>query len=285
MRASTNNEAENYLAHHPSTPALAVDFPEERMAATFTTLQHDLTRLGIAPGALLMVHAGVRSLGPVTGGVNTILQALFATLTPTGTLCAYLDFEPFYDTGTPIEDTPVFDKRLAHAARDHGILHETFRNWPGTLRSDHPDAGVAAHGPLAHHITRDHPFQYGYGPGSPLERIAHLQGQVLMLGAPLDTITLLHYAEHLARIPHKRTVRYRRRMPTPTGPAWVDFEEYDTSEPVHPALPENCFEQIARAYLAAGHGRTARVAQAPAYLFDGAHLVAFAVRWLEEFPY
>jgi hypothetical protein len=36
----------------------------------------------------------------------------------------------------------VFDKRIAHAARDHGILHEAMRTWPGARRSDHPDAGV-----------------------------------------------------------------------------------------------------------------------------------------------
>ena len=63
------------------------------------------------------------------------------------------------------------DKRVAHAARDHGVLHETLRNWPGALRSDHPDAGVVAIGPLGEWITKDHPFQYGYGTASPLEKV------------------------------------------------------------------------------------------------------------------
>ena len=40
---------------------------------------------------------------------------------------------------------------------------------PEALRSDHPDAGVVAIGPMAQWITADHPFQYGYGEGSPFE--------------------------------------------------------------------------------------------------------------------
>ena len=112
-----------------------------------------------------------------------------------------------------------------------------------------------------------------------------------MLGAPLDTITLLHHAEHLADIPGKRVVRYRRLMPSPDGPRWVDFEEFDTAEPVHASLPANCFERIAQDFLAAhppheaaaGLGpRAGRVAQADTYLFPAPELVRFAVRWIED---
>ena len=58
------------------------------MPATRETLIHDLKCLGVQPDELLMVHASVRSLGPVTGGVNVIVQALFEAVGTTGTLCA-----------------------------------------------------------------------------------------------------------------------------------------------------------------------------------------------------
>lgn len=251
-------------------------------AATRSSLRADLARLGVQAGDTVMVHASVRAIGPVTGGVNTILHALLDTLTPAGTLAAYVDFEPFFEDDEEIE-VPVFDKRIAHAARDHGVLHETLRNWPGALRSDHPDAGVAALGANAGWITAEHPFQYGYGKGSPFEKILRLQGRVLMLGAPLDTITLLHYAESEARIPDKRIRRYRRLMPGPDGPRWIDFEEYDTAEPVHACLPENCFEQIALAHLSGGGGRRGDFGAAEAFLFEGPDLMQFAVAWLERF--
>ena len=230
-----------------------------------------------------MAHASLRTVGPIVGGVNVLVESLLDVLGPEGTLVAYVDFEPFYEEDVNPEDIPVFDKRIAHAARDHGVLHETLRTWPGALRSDHPDAGVVAIGRLATWITADHPFQYGYGTGSPLERLVEANGRVLMIGAPLDTITLLHYAEHLAEIPGKRIRTYRRRMPGEKEPVWVEFEEFDTRMPVSDYLPENCFERIALDHLAAGHGNQGRIGNAPSFLFDASALVRFAVQWLERF--
>jgi len=241
--------------------------------ATRISIRADLIQLGILPGSVVMAQAGVRSMGTVAGGAIAIGSA--------GTLAAYVDFEHLDDDTTEL-DVPVFDKRIANAARDHGILHEIIRTWPGAIRSDHPADGGAAIGPLAEWITAGHPFNYGYGPDSPFEKILPKNGRVLMLGAPLDTITLLHYAEHQAAIPNKRVRRYRRLMPALYGPEWFLFEEFDTSEPVHENLPANAFEQIAAAYLATGRGRRGAVANPQAYLFDGADLVDFGIGWLER---
>jgi aminoglycoside 3-N-acetyltransferase len=229
-----------------------------------------------------MVHASLRNVGPVVGGANTVMHALLDAVGAQGTLVAYVDVESFVDDEDEDDDVPVFDKRIAPAARDHGVLHEVLRNWPGALRSDHPDAGVVALGRRAAWIVDDHPFQYGYGDRSPFARVVEAQGHVLMLGAPLDTITLLHYAEHRARIAGKRVVTYRRLMPGPQGPEWITFEEFDTSEPVHAALPENCFEQIAGAYLASGRGAVGPFGAGRATLLDGPGLVDFAVAWIER---
>jgi aminoglycoside 3-N-acetyltransferase len=252
------------------------------VTATRSSLFADLRRIGVIPSDVLMVHGSVRAVGAVTGGVNVIVQSLLDAIGPSGTLVAYVDFEPFYEESDEI-DIPVFDKRIAHAARDHGILHETIRTWPGAIRSDHPDAGVVAIGARADWIVADHPFHYGYGEGSPFDKILRSNGRVLMLGAPLDTITLLHYAEHKARIPGKRIRCYRRLMPGENGPEWIEFEEFDTAEPVHEKLPANCFEMIAGDYLAQGKGSEGVIGAAPSFLFDGPDLVRFGIEWLERF--
>ena len=254
----------------------------DRLVTNRSALCDDLLNLGVGRGDLLMVHGSMRSVGPIIGGVNVLVKAMFDAIGE-GTLAAYVDIETFYEDDDDPRHIPVFDKRIAQAARDHGILHETLRNWPGALRSDHPDAGVVAIGPLASWITADHPFQYGYGPGSPFDKIVQANGRVLMIGAPLDTITLLHYAEHLANIPGKRIRRYRRLMPGKSAPVWTDFEEFDTTEPVNDLLPENVFERIATDYLAAGQGRQSLVGNAPSFLFEGPALVRFGVDWLERF--
>ena len=252
------------------------------MKATRSSLREDLQALGICSGDLVMVHGALRSVGPIIGGVNVLISTLLDVIGSDGTLAAYVDFEPFFDEDDDPAYIPVFDPRTAHAARNHGILHEALRTRPGALRSGHPDAGVVAVGSKAEWITTDHPLQYGYGEGSPLEKIYHAQGRVAMLGAPLDTITLLHYAEHKARVPDKRIRRYRRLLSQPGGPKWIDIEEYDTAEPVHDALPPNCFELIALDHLAAGYGRQGRVGAAPSFLFEAQALVPFAIEWLER---
>lgn len=258
--------------------------------ATRTRLREDLRRLGVAAGDVVMVHAGIRSLGLVLGGVNTVVQALLDAVGERGTLMAYMDWEMGVEPGDfedarLREEIPTFDKRIARASRDHGILAETIRTWPGTIRSDHPDAGMAAIGARAEWLCADHPLQYGYGPGSPLHKLVESGGKVLMLGAPLETLTVLHHVEHLANIPGKRIIRYQRLLLVEGERRWVHIEEFDTSDPVTDALRESCpgfFTVIAERCLAEGGGVAGRVAEAPSHLFDARKLVKCGVAWLEE---
>lgn len=245
-------------------------------------LAENLRRLGVADGDLVMVHASMRAIGPVVGGAEAMVRALQDAVGPSGTLMAYVDFEPFVLDSDDPADVPVFDPRTARAALDHGILHEVLRTWPGSMRSAHPDAGVVAIGPLAPWLVDPHPFQYGYGEGTPFARFVARQGKVLMLGAPLDTLTILHYAEHLASIPGKRIVRYRRRMHGPRGIEWVEFEEFDTSEPVSDLLPPDAFERIGRAFLAGGQGNRGLVGTADSCLLEAPELVQFGIEWMER---
>lgn len=137
---------------------------------------------------------------------------------------------------------------------------------------------MVALGRHARFLTQDHPLQYGYGAGSPLAKLVALNGYVLMLGAPLDTITLLHHAENLAELRHKRVVRYQCPMLENGRVVWVNVEDYDTGDP----HDDYSFEEIAHAYLSAypttPHGK---VGNADSFLFDAAKLTAFAVDWLE----
>ena len=54
---------------------------------------------------------------------------------------------------------------------------------------------MVAVGARAGWLSQDQPWDQPVGPGSPLAQLVKTDGQVLMLGAPLDTLTLLHYAE------------------------------------------------------------------------------------------
>jgi len=101
-----------------------------------------------------------------------------------------------------------------------------------------------------------------------------------LLGAPLDTITILHYAEHLARVPNKRIVRYRMLLLRNEQRTWVEIEEFDTCGDVLPGA-EEYFQHIPQEYMSQDRGRAGKVGEAQSYLFDAADFVKFAVQWLE----
>lgn len=242
--------------------------------------------LGLQPDHVVMLHGSVKAVGPVLGGPNTILQALLDTLTPTGTLMMYAGWEDIPDDLDElpeperqhwIDHFPPFDPATARAVRDNSILAEFLRTWPGAHRSLNPEASMVAMGAQADALTHNHPLNYGYGVGSPLERLVQAEGKVLLLGAPLDTITLLHYAEAVAHMRHKAIVHYRVPLLRDGQRLWVEVEDFDTGDP----HDDYTFEQIAQEYLDSGQGRMGTVGQATAHLFDAAGLVAFAVEWLE----
>jgi aminoglycoside 3-N-acetyltransferase len=233
------------------------------------TLARDLKQLGVQAGDTVMVHASMRA---VRGRAEDVVGALLDVLGPTGTLTAYVDFEV-------TEDAPHFDLAASPAMSDHGVLAEVVRRWPGAVRSANPGASMVAIGADARHLCADHPLNYGYGPGSPLAKLVGMGGRVLLLGSHFDNVTLLHHAEHLACIPHKRVARYE--VTTATG-STLQIEEFDTSDGVVDAMPERYFDTVVRAFVDAGHARLGRVGEATAYLLGARPLTAFAVDMFER---
>jgi aminoglycoside 3-N-acetyltransferase len=181
-----------------------------------------------------------------------------------------------------MNECPPFDPATSRANRKWSILNEYLRTRPGAFRSSHPEASFVAHGRLARYITENQPLQYGYGSGSPLSKLYDAGGKVLMLGAPLDTITLLHFAEFLADLPGKRVAKYKMPVMKSGQRVWIDLEEYDTSRGVIEWQGEDYFSIIGREYISSGRGSVGMVGEAKSYLFDARDLVDFAVQWMEH---
>lgn len=104
----------------------------------------------------------------------------------------------------------------------------------------------------------------------------------MLIGAPLDTMTLLHHAEHLAAIPGKRVLRYEAPILVGGQTVWRGFEEFDTGVPVVAGLADDYFEDVVEDFLATGSGRRGLIGNAPSVLVDAPAIVAFAVDWLER---
>lgn len=256
------------------------------MPTTLASLTAQITTLGIQSGDIVMVHAALRTLGPILGGADTLITALQSVTGPSGTLMAYTDWDAQEELWRDGDGNVIpamrphvipFDPQRSRSIRDNGWLPEALRTTPGALRSGNSGASVAALGAHARHLTENHPLDQGYGHRSPLAKLVALNGKILMAAAPLDTMTLLHHAEFLAQIPDKRLLR--REVPMPNGWRWT--EEFDTGDPVSPRLPEDFIAQIAEAFLASGQGRTGPLGTGTATLVEAQAILPFAIRWIE----
>lgn len=263
---------------------------QEPPVITRSRIARDLKSLGVVSGQVLMLHASVKAIGWVVGGPNVVLQALLDVLSPTGTLMMYVSWEegPYDMSEWPEEkrraylaECPPFDPTTSRAFRAWSVLTEYLRTWPGANRSGNPEASCAAVGARAEWLTDGHPLNYGYGAGSPLEKLCQAGGKVLLLGAPLNTVTLLHYSESVAKVPNRRIVRYSEPIVRDGSPVWVEVEEFDTSRGVR-EYDGDYFQQIMEEYLSSCRGSRGKVGNADSYLFDAKDLNAYAVAWMER---
>ena len=165
---------------------------------TKTDLIDGFRSLGIRYGDVVMIHSSLRKMGHVDGGANAVVDALIAAIGPEGTLIVptlpfgggmYTYFRT-YDNDHPFDvlETP---SRM-------GRITELVRRMPGALRSAHPSHSVAAVGPQAEYLTRDHHRdKYSFGKLSPYYRLCELGGKIIMLGVDLTHMTAARVIEDI----------------------------------------------------------------------------------------
>jgi len=149
---------------------------------TLQSLQHDLAKLNITEGDGLFVHSSMKAIGKTIGGPRTVVEALISSVGTNGlvgmpgfSVDAYFPSDINIDDLTEKERADVeaavtgFDpqKSPTHAA---GIIAETFRTWPKTQRSSHPNVSICLNG-LDARSYMSHPLAWGTGGNSPLGQL------------------------------------------------------------------------------------------------------------------
>ena len=255
-------------------------------------LADDFRALGVAPGDTVMLHASVRAVGDVAGGPDQIHLALKDALTPDGTLMMLAGCPRYYDEVgrgnltadeelEVLRDLPAFDHLTARSDRSNGILVEFFRSYPGARVNDHV-ARFVAWGRNAEYLLSEQPWDYAFGPGSALERLAVRNGKILLLGSDHDCVTFLHYVEHILDVPDKKIARFKVPVMENGQRVWRDMEEVDTSTGAHANWPDRFFARIVDGYLASAENWGGRVGNAMSYLFPTRELVEFALSVMTE---
>ena len=235
-----------------------------------------------------MVHASVRAVGEVAGGPDEIHLAIRDALSDDGTLMMYASCPQYVDEvgrgnlttdkeAEVLEKLPPFDANTARSARDNGALVEMFRTYPGSRVNQHPARFVAC-GRQVDFLFSHQPWSYAFGHQSALERFVDLDGKILLLGCDHDTVTFLHYAEHIVDIPNKRVARFKVPVLEHGRRLWREMEEFDTSgDGVHANWPDRFFTKIVDAHLAESGNRGGLIGDAASHLISARALLAHAL--------
>lgn len=252
---------------------------------TKTRLRHDLHRLGLRPGAIVIVQSSLSTIGWVVGGARSVIEALMETVGPDGTVMMPAFSEQISDpagwSDPPVPESwietirtemPAYDPARTET-RAMGAIAEQFRTWPGVGRSPHPTQSWAAWGRHAGELTEQHGPGWPTGWDSPLGRFYGLDGQVLLLGVGYNRNSSLHHAE--TRAGRRRVVQ--RTIPTANGAgvAWSVIEDVANDE-------DGLFPRLGADFDATGAVRIGPIGAAESRLMSHRTLVDFAIPWFER---
>ncbi len=177
-----------------------------------------LRALGIKVGDGLLVHSAIQFLGRPQGGVGMYLEALWETVSgetveisnpqAKGTIVvptfnfAFARGEPYDPQTTP--------------SQGMGAFAEYVRQHPTARRTPHPMQSLAVIGRYADDLSsRDTPS--AFDPDSAFERMLQLDFKLLLLGADIQAVSMLHYCEQRARVPYRYWKEFSGLVKTPRG--------------------------------------------------------------------
>ena len=178
-----------------------------------------LRALGLEPGDRLLVHSAVQFLGRPVGGVGTYLEAIGSVIESgqwtvgsgrfsVGTL-AVPAFNFGFARGEPYDpqNTP---------SQGMGAFSEYVRQLPEARRTAHPMQSLAVIGRYADDLAgRDTPS--AFDPGSAFERLLALDFKLLLLGADVQAVSMVHYSEQRASVPYRYLKDFSGQVKTPDG--------------------------------------------------------------------
>jgi aminoglycoside 3-N-acetyltransferase len=178
------------------------------LEVTEAQVRASLQALNVEIGDNLLVHSAVQFLGRPVGGIGMYLQAVRTVIGPRGSLVV-----------------PAFNFAFARGERYDpqntpssamGAFSEYVRQQPGARRTLHPLSSLALLGPLADELAGlDTPG--AYDPGSAFERLLDLDFKLLLLGASIQAVSMVHYSEQRRGVPYRFWKEFHGLVHTPQG--------------------------------------------------------------------
>ena len=201
----------------------------QKSEVTKEAIIEGLEGLGLKKGDIILVHSSLSSLGYVEGGADTVIDALLEAAGPEGTVC--MPTLAWGDYG-PDNPPPLFDPKTTPGIV--GKIPEVFRRRPEAKRSAHPTHSIAAIGPRADELIKDHEYsETPCGPDSPWGKIARWNGYVLMIGCGTQPLTMSHGPEEVV---------HKNARCTPPVPCQILTEEGKIT--VMLRLHASCYDKL-----------------------------------------
>ncbi|MEM1420863.1 MAG: AAC(3) family N-acetyltransferase [Pseudomonadota bacterium] len=251
-------------------------------------LVRDLGTLGVRSGDGVFVHTSLGQIGRVIGGPRALIEALLDVVGPDGLIGMPGFSTDAYDPVDLMTPPPEIDETRravirAHVlgfdpqrsdVRDNGTVPETFRSWPGVVRSPHPTSSVLLLGAGAAEIAATHDASgWATGPGTPWDRLrARPERKILLIGVGWNRCSALHAAESIAT--HRRLKM--RVFKSGAGDApWVRAP--DVADDL-----DRLFPLVGEAWEKAKGVQFGQIGNARCRLTDYAALVEFASAWIDR---
>jgi aminoglycoside 3-N-acetyltransferase len=186
-----------------------------------------LEQVGIQPGDGLLVHSAVQYLGQPVGGVEMYSRAITETISPGSSPYddSRTDIIPGPDSPVGTLAVPTFNFAFARGepydplrtpSQGMGVFSEFVRQLPTARRTPHPMQSLALTGRFADDLgSRD--TLSAFDPGSAFERMLDLEFKLLLLGADIQAVSMLHYSEQRAQVPYRYWKEFTGKVRTPSG--------------------------------------------------------------------
>ena len=201
----------------------------------------------------------MKSIGPVEGGADTVLDAWMEFFAE-GLLLLPTHTWRFIN-----EENRVFDVRRSPCCV--GILPELFRHRPGVVRSLHPTHSMAAYGKgAAAYLEGELDANTPCTPGGCYDRLRAAHGKVLLLGVTHARNTFIHSVEEVLNVPNRLTDKpMQMTVVDETGVQHTVYmrRHYNAQQP---HISED-FVKLEQAYLDCGAARNTKFGDAKCILW------------------
>jgi aminoglycoside N3'-acetyltransferase len=222
-----------------------------------------LQELGVNKGDVLLIRAGLRSVGQLEGGASTFIEALLEAVGEDGTI-----FSLAFTSGSAFIKKPRAEDAFHIKKKSYaGALPNEMLKNKNSFRSHHPMCSYVAIGKYAEYLTENH--NHESGAYEPVRKIIELGGKCVLVGCVKDSpgFTTTHLVEadlgllRLNIFPKLRSIYYK----TDSGEVAL-FKRRD------PGLCSKSFYKFYAHYVAEGVLKTGCVGNAYSIIADAAEV-------------